>query len=155
MTIEEVLIYLTVIALSALKFVAGPLAGLKFGLNIVTTSLLTFSGTMASVTLFTNFNKQIQKLTHWLFKKKRENKKIFSKRNRRFVTIWKKYGMKGVAFLTPILLTPILGTLVANSFSDNKREIIQLMAISALFWAFIITTILFYFGEVLKSIFTF
>jgi len=151
MLLEKILIYLSVIALSTFKFVAGPLAGIGYGLNIVTTSLLTFIGMMISVVVFTNFNPQIQKLTASLFKKRRENKKVFTNRNRKFVKIWKRFGMKGVAFLTPLLLTPILGTLIANSFSNNKKEIIQLMAISALFWSFTITALLFYFWDFVNS----
>lgn len=147
--IEEILKYLTVIALSTFKFVAGPLAGIGFGMNIVITSLLTFTGMMISVIAFSSFNKQIQQLTQRFFVRK--DKKVFTKRNRQFVTIWSKYGLKGVAFLTPLLLTPIGGTLVANSFSSNKKEIIQLMAISGFFWSFVITTVLYYFGNLLKT----
>ena len=146
---EEILKYLTVVALSTFKFVAGPLAGIGFGMNIVITSLLTFTGMMLSVVAFSSFNKQIHQLTQRFFARK--NKKIFTKRNRQFVAIWSKYGLRGVAFLTPLLLTPIGGTILANSFSSNKRQIIQLMAISGFFWSFVITTALYYFGNLLRS----
>jgi len=150
-SIQELLKYLTVIALSTFKFVAGPIAGVGFGFNIVLTSLSTFTGMMISVILFTSFNKQIQSFTKRFLQKK--EKKVFTKKSRKFVKIWNKYGLKGVAFLTPLLLTPIGGTLVANSFSSNKREIIQYMAISGLLWSFALTTLLFYFGNLLKSFF--
>ncbi|MEL7146101.1 MAG: hypothetical protein AAFO69_07010 [Bacteroidota bacterium] len=146
---EEILKYLTVLALSTFKFVAGPLAGIGFGMNVIVTSLLTFLGMMTSVVAFTSFNKQIQVLVQRFFIKK--DRKVFTKKNRQFVKIWSTYGLKGVAFLTPLLLTPIGGTLLANSFSSNKREILQLMAISGFFWSFVITTTLFYFGNLLKS----
>ena len=38
--------------------------------------------------------------------------------NRRKVTLWRKYGIIGVALFTPLFLTPIGGTLVANAFGD-------------------------------------
>lgn len=148
-SIEEILKYLTIASLSTFKFVGGPLAGIGFGYSIVTTALCTFFGMMTTVVLFTNFNQQIQALSKRFFTKK--NKKVFTKKSRRFVRIWNQYGLKGVAFLTPLLLTPIGGTILANSFSSNKRVIVQYMAISGLFWSFVITTLLFYFGNLLKS----
>ena len=148
-SIEEFLKYLTIIALSTFKFVGGPLAGVGFGYSIVTTALCTFIGMMTTVILFTSFNKQINGLSKRFLSGK--NKKVFTKKNRRFVKVWNQYGLKGVAFLTPLLLTPIGGTILANSFSSNKRLIIQYMAISGFFWSFVITTILFYFGNLIKS----
>ncbi|MGB3465112.1 MAG: hypothetical protein WBA74_07575 [Cyclobacteriaceae bacterium] len=147
--IEEILKYLTVIGLSTFKFVGGPLSGISFGFNIVVTSLLTFTGMMISVVAFTGFNKPIQAFTKKYLRRK--DRKVFSSKSRRFVTIWNKYGLKGVAFLTPILLTPIGGTVLANTFSDDKEKIIRFMAISGFFWSFVITTILYYFGHLLSS----
>ena len=148
-SIEEFLKYLTIIALSTFKFVGGPLAGVGFGYSIVVTALCTFIGMMTTVILFTSFNKQINGLSKRFLSGK--NKRVFTKKNRRFVKVWNQYGLKGVAFLTPLLLTPIGGTILANSFSSNKKLIIQYMAISGFFWSFVITTILFYFGNLIKS----
>ncbi|HZB13588.1 MAG TPA: hypothetical protein VE467_11185, partial [Chryseolinea sp.] len=80
---------------------------------------------------------------------KKRNK--FSPRNRRFVTIWKKYGLIGVAALTPILLTPIGGTLLALSSGSPKDKIIFYMFISASVWSVIMSVGLYFFGnEVLR-----
>ncbi|MFM7016648.1 MAG: hypothetical protein ACKOX3_10005 [Bacteroidota bacterium] len=64
-----------------------------------------------------------------------ESKKVFTKRNRRLVTIFKKYGLFGIAFLTPVLLSIPIGTIVANSFENKKRKIFLYMFISILFWS--------------------
>ena len=122
-SLEEFLKYLTIVALSTFKFVGGPLAGIGFGYNIVSTAICTFIGMMITVILFTSFNKQINGLTKRFFIKK--DRKVFTKKNRRFVKVWNQYGLKGVAFLTPLLLTPIGGTILANSFSSDKKQIIQ------------------------------
>lgn len=146
--LKEILKYLTVVGLSTFKFVGGPLAGIGFSFNIVLTSLLTFLGMMISVVVFSSFNKPIQAFTRKYFRKKKG--KVFTKKSRQFVKIWNRYGLKGVAFLTPILLTPIGGTILANSFSDDKQKIIKYMAISGLFWSFVITSLLFYFGNLIR-----
>ena len=64
-----------------------------------------------------------------------DQKKVFTKRNRRLVTIFRKYGLFGIAFLTPVLLSIPIGTIVANSFEPKKRKIFIYMFISILFWS--------------------
>ncbi len=64
----------------------------------------------------------------------RKKKRLFTSRNRRIVTIWRKYGLTGVAFLTPLIFSPILGTIVATSFGEPWRRIFVYMFVSAVFW---------------------
>lgn len=69
----------------------------------------------------------------------RPPKKIFNKRNRKIVGIWKKYGLVGIAFLTPVILSIPVGTLIANSLVPDKKKIMVYMFFSVLFWAISIT----------------
>ena len=128
--------YLIVIAWSMFKFIFGPLSGVTFGLHPLETYVCTIIGMMLTATLLSNESIRRRILT-WLSKRKK--KKVFSPRNRRIVKVWKKYGLKGVAFLTPLLLTPPFGTLVAVSFGEKRRKILLYMLISASFWAAILT----------------
>lgn len=127
--------YFTVFALSMLKFIFGPTLGIAYQLPLVVVALLTSMGMMATVYLFTFFGEPLRKLVGKLFKRD----KTFTKRNRQFVKIWKKYGLKGVCLLTPLVLTPPGGALLVNLLETNKREIQKWMWISALGWGFIIT----------------
>lgn len=43
----------------------------------------------------------------------------------------------GIAFLTPLILTPIGGTVVLTSFGVAKKKILFTMLVSALFWSII------------------
>jgi hypothetical protein len=70
-----------------------------------------------------------------------EQKKIFTKRNRRLVSIFRKYGLFGIAFLTPVLLSIPIGTIVANSFEPKKRKIFLFMFISILFWSILMVSL--------------
>jgi hypothetical protein len=70
-----------------------------------------------------------------------EPKKVFTKRNRRLVTIFRKYGLFGIAFLTPVILSIPIGTIVANSFEPNKRKIFLFMFISILFWSILMVSL--------------
>ena len=75
------------------------------------------------------------KINYTYIDNKQEQKKVFTKRNRRLVTIFRKYGLLGIAFLTPVLLSIPIGTIVANSFEPKKRKIFLYMFISILFWS--------------------
>jgi hypothetical protein len=145
---ETILKVATVYFSCMLKFVFGPLGGYAAGFTVVTTILVTVAGMMTVVLVFTLFANWIREKIIMRFFKKRNK---FSPRNRRFVTIWKKYGLIGVAALTPILLTPIGGTLLALSSGSPKEKIIFYMFISASVWSVIMSVGLYFFGnEVLR-----
>jgi membrane protein DedA with SNARE-associated domain len=127
-----------------LKFVFGPLGGYAAGFSLITTILVTVAGMMTVVLLFTFFGNWIrEKLIYRIIKKRSK----FSQSNRKFVRIWKKYGLIGVAALTPLLLTPIGGTLLAVSSGSPKEKIIFYMFISAAIWAIIFSSALYFFGN--------
>ncbi|MBK8876124.1 MAG: hypothetical protein IPN13_20495 [Bacteroidetes bacterium] len=69
-----------------------------------------------------------------------EHKKLFTPRNRKFVRIWRKYGLIGVAFLTPVFISIPIGTIIANAFEDNKKKIFLYMFISIVFWSVFFTS---------------
>jgi hypothetical protein len=68
-------------------------------------------------------------------------KKIFTKRSRTVVKVWQKYGLFGIALITPIILSIPLGTLIANSLVQNRKKIIIYMFFSVLFWSVTMTTL--------------
>ncbi|MEO0310782.1 MAG: hypothetical protein RIQ89_439 [Bacteroidota bacterium] len=68
-------------------------------------------------------------------------KKIFTKRNRRIVSIWRKYGLVGLAALTPILFSIPLGVFVMTRLEKNKKKILFFMFISIVCWSLVITII--------------
>jgi len=137
-----ILKYLTIYALSTFKFILGPALGISYGFGVAETALLTLCGMMTTVYVFCYFGSGIRKLTHRLFKKRR--KKVFTPRNRRFVRLWQQYGVRGIAFFTPILLSPPIGAILANAFGGQKNDIIKWMWIFGAFFSFLITLIMKY-----------
>lgn len=142
---EEILKAATLVYLpSMLKFILGPLGGFAAKLHVVTTIIATVAGTMTVVLAFSFAGDWIRNnVLNRFF----PNRRRFSDRNRRFVTIWKKYGVAGVAFLTPLLLTPIGGTLLAISFGSPRDKLILYMLISASAWASIFSLLIYLFGN--------
>lgn len=128
---------------SMLKFIFGPVGGYLAKLNILTTILTTVAGMMTVVIAFAFFGDLIKKhIIKRFFKRKN-----FSDKNRKFVQIWRKYGLAGVAALTPLLLTPIGGVLLAVSFGSPRDKLIIYMFISASFWSVVLTLLIYLFGN--------
>jgi hypothetical protein len=139
---EEFITYLLIMLSSAIKFIFGPTMGVARGMDYTLTSLFTALGMMLGVFAATFFGEQLKKFIYSkLYKKK---PKVFTSRNRRIAKVWSKFGVPGVAFFTPILLTPIGGTLIAVAFGGKRFEIFISMTIAALVWAFITTYIIFF-----------
>jgi hypothetical protein len=142
---ETILNIFWVSVFSMLKFILGPLGGFAARLHIVITILITIAGMMTVVFAFTFSGAWFKaRVINRFFVSKKKNK--FSPNNKRFVTIWKKYGLAGVAALTPVILTPIGGTLLALSSGSPKNKIIYYMFISACVWAIILTGTIYFFG---------
>lgn len=141
---EEILKVVTLVYLpSMLKFIFGPIGGYAAGLNMFATVLGTVAGTMTVVLLFSFCGDFMRKSVLSRLPRKRR----FSERNRRFVSIWKKYGIVGVAALTPAVLTPIGGTLLAISFGTPKDKLIVSMFISASVWSLLLSGAVYFFGN--------
>lgn len=129
---ESLLTLIGIFIFSHFKFIAGPVLATAAGFNVWVTILVTIAGMMSSVLLFSFLGREIKEKIQPLFQKE---KKIFSKKNRKIVKIWKRYGEIGIAFFTPLIFTPIGGTLILVSFGTRRSRIFYHMLWSATLWA--------------------
>lgn len=132
--------YLFVYLLSSVKFIMGPVTGRVVGLHWIETIFCTILGMMTTVVVLSFVGKKIKNY----FNKKSKNRKIFTPKKRRIVKIWKKYGMWGIAFLTPLLFTPIGGTLIAVSFGEKIKNIIYKMFVFCVIWTLFFTFLVYF-----------
>jgi len=66
-------------------------------------------------------------------------KKVFTKRNRRFVAIKMKFGLLGIVILSPVILSIPLGAFLTVKYYGTKiRNIIWLIA-GQIFWSLVYT----------------
>ncbi len=136
--------FVSIVLLTMLKFIAGPTLGYAGGFSLVTTISMTVIGMMLSVVLFTFLGSVLKKkILDRIFVKRRK----FTARNRRVIRVWRKYGLNCVAFLTPLIFTPIGGTLLLTSFGSPRKKILLSMLASAVFWAVVFSTIIHIFGD--------
>ena len=99
-----------------LKFLGGPVAGVAAGISPGLTWAL-----------------------HQRQRRQLRGKPLFSKRSRNIVRIFRRFGMPGIAFLTPILFSPIGGTVIATQLHVPRVRILLHMLWSAAFWAAMLT----------------
>ena len=130
----------SIIIASTIKFIGGPLTGAALGVPWLQTALGTALGMMLSVFVVTFAGNAIQAV---IDRYRSQKPRRFTKRTRRAVRIWKRFGMAGIAFLTPLLLTPIGGTAIAVSFRVGRLRLLSHMLVSAVFWAVLQTLLLY------------
>lgn len=162
---EELLRIVLIILVSSVKFVAGPTFAYldrDYGFTFFETVSYCVAGGMLGVWFFTFFSLEIQIGISWVRRKVLkaingtkliirpghqedlvhpldERKRIFTKSSRRFVKLWRKYGLFGVAFLTPVVISIPVGTVILNLFEDHKGKIFLYMFFSILFWSLVLT----------------
>lgn len=134
--LEEVIKYLGIYLLACLKSIFPPLLGPAAGMSNLEIILITIAGLMTSVVLFTFLGEKIKTQVLPIFIK---NPKKFSPKSRRMVRIWKKYGIIGVCFLTPLILSPPGGALLVSSVGAPRKQVFLYMMLFGIFWSVIWT----------------
>ncbi|MFQ3575348.1 MAG: hypothetical protein SNJ77_02830 [Cytophagales bacterium] len=129
------------------KFFLGAAAGLAANLSFFETFVSMVIGMMTSVVLITYGGGYVFSR----FKMKKKN--TFSKYSRIVVRVWRLFGIWGISFLTPPLLTPIGGTLMAIGFKVDSKKIVFSMAVSAVIWGLLICLFAFQAKEFFLSVF--
>jgi hypothetical protein len=145
---EEIVKAIPIYFSGMIKFVFGPVGGYMTGLSLFTTIITTVASMMSVVLAFSFFGEFLRTKVFGRFFARR---KKFSERNRKVITFWRKYGLPGVAALTPILLTPIGGTLIALSFGTPREKLILYMFVSASVWSVVMSALLYIAGAELIS----
>jgi hypothetical protein len=130
--------YIIVYLISMFKFIGGPAFGAAYDLNLIGIVIMTVLGMMTTVVVISFFG---MRLRNWIQKKYSYKRKKFTKRNRRIVKIWRGYGEFGVSFFTPVLFSPIIGTLLVTALGGKRNRVFTFMLISAIFWAFALASL--------------
>lgn len=132
--------YFAVMAASSIKFVAGPITGFGIGLSMLETILCTWVGMMTTVTIMLTIGRF---LVQQISRLRVQKPKLFSGRARYAVHVWQRFGIIGIAVMTPLLFTPIGGSLLALSFKVPTLRVLFFMALSGIFWAIVFTAMMY------------
>ena len=135
---------ISVFLTSGIKFVAAPFLAKTFGLTYLKTILVTTFGGIAGVLVFFNLGSRIVNFFPNFFKPLKPNRRIFTKKNKFYVKLIRKYGLFGIAVFSPVLISiPVGSFLAARLFGNQKLMALALMCVAVLIWSVSISTILF------------
>jgi hypothetical protein len=150
---ELIFKYLGVSLTCAVKYIFGVFGALAANLNFFETLICTVGGGMVGVFVYL----YLWDLILFLYRKfvpakpKTGGIKI-NKTKRWIVKVIIKYELYGIAFLTPLLLSVPIGTLLAATLEPNKWRIKRFMFFSFLGWTLLIYGISALFGVKLDEL---
>src|SRR5437867_424760 len=132
----NVLKALSVLVVSSLKYLLGLVYATTL-FNFITSMLLTIAGGMAGVFFFAFVGKEINILWHKYILKRDHTKIRPSKYARFLVKIRRRFGLAGIALLTPPLLQVPVGTIIAMNLIKDFRKVSLYMLASFTFYSFV------------------
>ncbi len=109
-------------------------------------------GSVLFTFLFSGILKWWEKLKHKYFAT-HQHTKIFTKANRRIIRIKHRFGLTGIAILTPIFLSIPIGAFLADRFYKDKKKVILYLTVSAIGWCFILYFVYLFFYDAFKIYF--
>ena len=132
----ELLKIISTIALSGVKHTFGgvPLA-VGYGFSYFEIALYCAIGGIIGSIAFMFFQQGIELTWRRIFPKKAKQK-TFTWRNKLVVRVKQRFGLVGIAFITPPLLSIPVGTFIASSIWKNKTQVLVALVASVIFWSF-------------------
>jgi hypothetical protein len=129
-----------------------PSAIILFKYNFIKVILVTCSGGITGIVLFTFLSASFLKWRHnYKLKRNKNHKKvIFTKSTRRIIKIKNRFGLVGIAFITPIISTPI-GSFIAEKFYKDKKIVILYLSVSVIFWSIALYFLFYIFNDALSG----
>lgn len=151
---EKVLSSIAVFLGSIVKFSMGSLTAIAANLGIGG-SLANVMGGIIGIVLFTYLGSFLQ---DYLAKKYPEKfGRKFTPANRFMVRVKQRFGLGGIAVLTPIALSIPVGVMFALAMTHDKKKILISMLASMFFWATVLFLPYFLFhiniAEIVKGFF--
>ena len=136
-----------VVLLSSFKFaMTFPVAIIQFKFGYMETLLWTNVGGFLGILFFAFLSEIIikawNKYVHPYFRKRkkpRPPKKLFTPRNRKIARIKSKYGLAGIAAITPFLLSIPVGVFLVIRYFRNEHFKILYLLMANFVWSLIYT----------------
>lgn len=157
MAVEEVTHWLKILEvglISSVKFLLAPFEAERQGMNFVQAFAVTTAGGTLGIFLFyyaggliaSWWGHNVAKIKSFFTRRplsdfEGENKRIFTRGNKRIVRIKQKFGLAGIAFITPCLISIPIGTLVAVAFYPKRKIVLIYLLVSLLLWSLVLNYI--------------
>lgn len=136
---------LGLLAASATKFFLAPPLAIYLGHGFLDSIAITSTGGILGFFIFYKFGIIIHKWYMSLFSRKTKPK--FNRRNRTIVKLKIKYGLWGLAILTPCLLSVPIGAFLASRYYSKDRRAFPVFITFIILWSILLTSISLYFSS--------
>lgn len=124
--------YASLVFFSTWKFMFAPVMGFAYGFSFLETFICCMLGALISSSIFyfgSNYFMQKSLERRVRINKKREakgkttrSKKVFTKTNRRIVSVKKSIGIYGACYLFPFFLSIPLGSIITAKFYKHQKK---------------------------------
>lgn len=155
MEAEEIRNIATLFLISGIKFLFAPFTASElFGYSFWKSFAITTSGGATGILVFTYvgdlivrwWNHLVAVLKAFFLRRKvevieRKPHDKFTRTNKLIVRVKRRFGLAGLAFLTPCILSIPIGTFVINRFFKKKWRILLFLFVALLFWSFVLNGI--------------
>lgn len=129
---EKLISSILVLFGSIIKFSMGTLTAIAADLGLGG-SLANIIGGIIGIVVFTYLGGYIQ--AYFVKKFPQYFSRKFTSGNRFLVRVKQRFGLNGIAVLTPIVLSIPVGVLFALALTNDKKKILVSMLVSMFFWA--------------------
>ncbi len=127
-----------VMLLSTLKHtLVGVPSGFAAGFGMFEVILYTAIGGTVGVFFFMYFANTVKKAYLWYLKKRGIKARKFTKTNRFVVRIKQRFGLYGLAFITPPIISVPIGAIIVATIYKNKTRAFAFLVGGVLFWSVI------------------
>lgn len=142
---------MTVVAWGTVKMLVAAGFGAGFDFTFLENFLFTSLGGCLGVFVFYNLSERLTELARLRWLRERAKalaagagppRPIFTRRNRRIIRIKHVSGYRGVALLTPLVLTIPVGSILAARFFHHDRRTIPALLVSVILQAMCVTAAL-------------
>lgn len=146
--------YLEVALIASVKFLIAPFDAERNHFNWIESFAVTTTGGIAGIFVFVFVGENISAwwrhfmaLVKSVFLRRpaevieRKPRKKFTRKNRLIVWIKMKFGLAGIAFITPCIISIPIGTVVAISFYKKRGRVLLYLLISLILWSLVLNAL--------------
>lgn len=133
--LEDALKVLSVLALATTKHAFGVALAAAYGYSYLATVALGTAGGTLGIIIYLYFGRLIEQAIQHFWPSFQFKLKMPGERTQRFV---EKYGLAGLALLTPFVFTVPVGALLALALNYPRLQIILYNFVSLLLWSMVL-----------------
>ena len=138
---------IAVLLVASTKHLLAPATAYVAGFKMLEVILYTTLGGVGGVFFFMYFAGSVKKAYLWFLKKRGKTPRKFTRTNRFIVRVKQRFGLYGLAFITPLIISVPVGSIIAATIYKNKIRAFAYLAAGVLFWSIVGSSI---FGPISK-----